>query len=43
MTKLQAAGRSAAVLTPAPDRVVVISANDDDTLSRVANVLGLAG
>jgi hypothetical protein len=43
VAKLQAAGRSAAVLTPAPDRVVVISANDDDTLSRVANVLGLAG
>jgi hypothetical protein len=43
VTKLQAAGRSAAVLTPAPDRVVLISADDDDTLSRVANVLGLAG
>jgi hypothetical protein len=43
VAKLQAAGRSAAVLTPAPDRVVVISANNDDTLSRVGNVLGLAG
>ncbi|HEY3335078.1 MAG TPA: hypothetical protein VGK16_07545 [Candidatus Limnocylindrales bacterium] len=43
VTKLKAAGRSAAVLTPAPDRVVLISANGDDTLSRVANVLGLAG
>ena len=28
---------------PAPDRVVVISANDADTLGRIANVLGLAG
>jgi hypothetical protein len=41
--KLDAAGRSAQVLTPAPDRVVVISANDADTLGKVANALGLAG
>jgi hypothetical protein len=40
---LEAAGRSAAVLTPAPDRVVVISASDADTLGRIANALGLAG
>lgn len=40
---LKASGRSAAVLTPAPDRVVLISASDDDTLGRIANVLGLAG
>ena len=43
VAKLKAAGRSAAVLTPAPDRVVVISANSDDTLGKIANVLGLAG
>jgi hypothetical protein len=41
--KLQAAGRSAQVLTPEPNRVVLISANSDDTLGRLANVLGLAG
>ena len=41
--KLKDAGRSATILTPAPDRVVVISANDDATLSKVANALGLAG
>jgi|tagenome__1003787_1003787.scaffolds.fasta_scaffold20785031_1 hypothetical protein len=43
VARLQAAGRSASVLTPAPDRVVVVSASNDDTLSHVANVLGLAG
>jgi hypothetical protein len=43
VAKLQALGRSAAVLTPAPDRVVVISASDPDTLGAVGNVLGLAG
>ena len=43
VAKLEAAGRAGAVLTPAPDRVVVISASDADTLGRVANVLGLAG
>jgi hypothetical protein len=43
VAKLEAAGRVGAVLTPAPDRVVVISASDADTLGRVANVLGLAG
>ncbi len=40
---LEAAGRSAAVLTPAPDRVVVISANDAETLGRIGSALGLAG
>jgi hypothetical protein len=43
VAKLEAAGRSASILTPAPDRVVVISANDADTLGKIANVLGLAG
>ncbi len=32
--RLQAAGRSAQVLTPEPNRVVLISANSDDTLGR---------
>ena len=41
--KLQAAGRVGAVLMPAPDRVVVISASDETTLGHIANVLGLAG
>ena len=40
---LEAAGRSASILTPTPDRVVVISANDADTMGKIANVLGLAG
>jgi hypothetical protein len=43
VAKLEAAGRSASILTPAPDRVVVISANDADSLGKVANALGLAG
>ncbi len=43
VAKLEAAGRSATVLTPASDRVVVISASDSETLGKVANVLGLAG
>jgi hypothetical protein len=43
VAKLEGIGRSAAILTPAPDRVVVISANDADTLGKIANVLGLAG
>ena len=41
--KLKAAGRSAVVLNPAPDRVVLITAESDATASLVANVLGLAG
>jgi hypothetical protein len=43
VAKLEAAGRSASILIPAPDRVVVISANDADSLGKVANALGLAG
>ena len=43
VAKLEAAGRSAQVLTPSADRVVVISANDANTLGKIANVLGLAG
>jgi hypothetical protein len=43
VAKLEAAGRTASILTPAPDRVVVISANDADTLGTIANALGLAG
>ena len=43
VAKLEAAGRSASILTPSPDRVVVISANDADSLGKVANALGLAG
>ncbi len=41
--KLNAAGRSAMVLNPAPDRVVLITAGSDATTSLLANVLGLAG
>jgi hypothetical protein len=41
--KLEAAGRSAVVLNPAPDRVVLITAGSDATTSLLANVLGLAG
>ena len=43
VAKLQAAGRSASVLRPAPDRVVLVSATSADVMGRVANVLGLAG
>ena len=42
VAKLQASGRSAAVLVPEPDRVVLVSGSSDDVLGRVANVLGLA-
>jgi hypothetical protein len=41
--RLQAAGRSATVLTPGPSRVVLVTAGDDAALGRIANVLGLAG
>jgi hypothetical protein len=41
--RLRAAGRSANVLTPGPSRVVLVTASDDATLGRIANVLGLAG
>jgi hypothetical protein len=40
---LQAAGRSAQVLTPAPDRVVLVTGESADTVGRLANALGLAG
>jgi hypothetical protein len=42
VAKLEAAGRSAAVLVPESDRVVLVSGSSDDVLGRVANVLGLA-
>jgi hypothetical protein len=41
--KLKAAGKHAAMLQPSANRVVLISADSDATLSRVAGVLGLAG
>ena len=41
--KLQAAGRSASALMPATNRVVLLSAESDATLAKLANVLGLAG
>jgi hypothetical protein len=43
VAKLRATGRSAAVLTPGPGRVVVISASNDVTLARISAALGLAG
>ena len=43
VANLEAAGRSAKVLTPAPDRVVLLVSNGDDALGRLANVLGVAG
>jgi hypothetical protein len=41
--KLQGAGRSASALMPATNRVVLLSTTSDETLSKLANVLGLAG
>ena len=41
--KLTAAGRPATVLTPAPGRVVMITAESEATVARLAGVLGLAG
>jgi hypothetical protein len=43
LTRIKATGRRAAVLTPAPDRVVLVIGSSDDVLGRLANVLGLAG
>jgi predicted small lipoprotein YifL len=43
VAKLNAAGRSASVLRPSANQVVLISAESADTMGRVANVLGLAG
>lgn len=40
---LKGAGKRAAVLSPSPGRVVLISADSDAVLGLVANVLGLAG
>ena len=40
--KLKGLGRSPAVLRPADDRVVLVTAESADTMARVANVLGLA-
>ena len=40
--KLNAAGRSASVLRPSQQRVVLVSGDSADTMGRVANVLGLA-
>lgn len=42
IAELTGLGRSPAVLRPATDRVVLISAESADTMGRVANVLGLA-
>ena len=41
--RLNAEGKHAAVLTPSPQRVVLLSADAAATLSAVANALGLAG
>jgi hypothetical protein len=43
VAKLTAAGRSASLLTPEPGRIVLLVADSDRTLGRLANVLGLAG
>jgi hypothetical protein len=43
VASLKAAGRSASVLTPEPRRVVLVTADSNRTLGRLANVLGLAG
>ncbi len=40
---LEAGGRTVKILTPAPDRVVLVVTNGDETLNRLTNVLGLAG
>jgi hypothetical protein len=43
VAELESMGRSPSVLRPAPDRVVLVSAESPETMGRVANVLGLAG
>ncbi len=43
VAKLNAAGKSAALLQPEPSRVVLVVGETADTMGRVANVLGLAG
>jgi hypothetical protein len=40
--KLKGMGRSPAILRPAENRVVLVTAESADTMGRVANVLGLA-
>jgi hypothetical protein len=42
-TKLTTAGESASVLRPDPKRVVLIAAANQETMAKLANVLGLAG
>lgn len=43
LAKLKAAGSHAAILVPAPNRVVLLVCDSDATLGRIAGVLGLAG
>jgi hypothetical protein len=43
LEELTGLGRSPTVLRPAPDRVVLVSAESPATMGRVANALGLAG
>jgi hypothetical protein len=43
VASLQGAGRSAVAFSPADKRVVLVTAESNATMSRVANVLGLAG
>ena len=43
VAELEGMGRSPSVLRPAPDRVVLVSAESPETMGKVANVLGLAG
>jgi hypothetical protein len=43
VAELESMGRSPAVLRPAPDRVVLVTAESAATMGRLANVLGLAG
>jgi hypothetical protein len=43
VAQLQGAGRSAASFSPEGKRVVLVTAESEATMSRVANVLGLAG
>jgi hypothetical protein len=41
--KLRSAGRSANVLTPSAKEVVLVTGDSDATVTKLANVLGLAG
>jgi hypothetical protein len=40
--KLKGLGRSATILRPADNRVILVTAESADTMGRVANALGLA-